>query len=258
MPLLIDRSNNNGADNYAAAKNAGVTHAYFKATDGTDFVDSTFLTRRAEAHAAGIVAGGYHFAEHGDPIAEANHFLSVVGHPRAGQLRPCLDLESGEDEAWTAAFVSHLKTELGYWPVLYGNTSTIPALRSASASIKACPWWRAEYGPNDGTRHPLQGGDQGASAHQYTSVAHIAGISGNTDASVFLEPVAVMLVPTPAKKAKKWAKPDHYEVHYTDVFGDAQVVKTKHPGLWEHRHPLARRRSHTGLAGVHVIPKFKP
>src|SRR5213078_153580 len=103
MTLLIDRSNNNGPDSYAEAKNAGVTHAYFKATDGTGFVDSTYKDRMKRAQAAGIVCGAYHFAENGSPIAEADHFLSVIGTPAAGHLRPCLDLESGGSAAWAAA-----------------------------------------------------------------------------------------------------------------------------------------------------------
>jgi len=253
MTKFIDRSNVNGADNYKAA---GITHIYLKATEGTSFVDSTFLSRRAEAHAAGAIAGGYHFAQNGDPVAEANHFLAVVGHPRPGQLRPCLDLETGESAQWAGEFVQRVRSVLGYWPVVYGNTSTIPALRAANAAVRACPWWRAEYGPNDGQRHPLQGGTLGCSAHQYTSVATIPCISGHTDQSVFMPGgEAAMLVPsaTPAKKRKKWRRPAYYELHYTDVFGDAQVVKTRFPGIWEHRHPMARRRP----PGVHAVPKFK-
>jgi GH25 family lysozyme M1 (1,4-beta-N-acetylmuramidase) len=236
MTLLIDRSNNNGADSYAEAKKAGVTHAYFKASDGTGFVDSTYKDRMARAHAAGIICGAYHFAEHGSPVAEATHFLSVIGTPAAGHMRPCLDLESGESAAWAAAFVEHLHAKLGYYPVLYGNTSTIPALRSASAAVRACPWWRAEFGPNDGTRHALQGGDMGASAHQYTSTAHVPGIEGATDASVFLAPAATMLVPA---TRPKWRRPKSVTVHWVGGDGKPRSREFRGLGWFQFRHPRA-------------------
>jgi len=251
MTILIDRSNNNGTDDYAAAHKAGVTHAYFKATDGTGFVDSTYHDRCARARAAGIIPGGYHFAEHGDPVAEANHFLSVIGTPPAGHLRPCLDLESGESAAWAAAFVERIHAKLGYWPVLYGNTSTIPALRAANASVRACPWWRAEYGPNDGQRHALAGGDMGAAAHQYTSEAHIAGVEGATDASVFLVPVAALLIPG----AKPVRKPKFIGVtsHWTGKDGKPKSGDFRGDYWFKVRHPRAILHGE-----VRHVPRFKP
>jgi len=237
MTLLIDRSNNNAADSYTAAHKAGVTHAYFKATDGTSFVDATYKDRMARAQKAGIIVGAYHFAEHGDPIAEADHFLSIIGTPRAGHLRPCLDLEEGQDAAWASAFVRHVQEKLGYWPVLYGSTSQIPAVRAGSGSARACPWWRAEYGPNDGGRHPLTGGDMGAAAHQYTSIAHIPGVDGDTDASVFLSQPAVMLVPS---TRPKWRRPKG-GVAVSWVGGDGKPRSGTFRGLgwFQFRHPRA-------------------
>lgn len=236
MGILIDRSNNNSADDYAAAHNAGVTHAYFKATDGLSFVDATYKDRMKRAQAAGIVCGAYHFAEHGDPVTEATHFLNVVGKPTAGHLRPCLDLESGESATWADAFLRHVHAELGYWPVLYGSTSQIPAVRAGSSAARACAWWRAEYGPNDGGRHALQGGDMGAAAHQYTSAAHITGVEGDTDASVFLASPVVMLVPA---TRPKWRRPKG--ITATWVGGDGKPRSGDFHGLgwFQLRHPRA-------------------
>lgn len=251
MTRFIDRSNVNGAASADDLKKAGVTHLYAKASEGTGFTDATWAGRRDAAHTAGVVFGSYHFAGHADPVAEANHFLGIIGTPKTG-LRPCLDLESGQSAAWTAAFVEHLHAKLGYWPVLYGNTSTIPALRAASKSVAACPWWRAEYGANDGTRHALQGGGQGAAAHQYTSVATLPGIAGHTDQSAFLDEAAMLI---PAAK-KHWPKPDHWGLDYTDANGKRQHVKTKHPGLWQARHRHARDRGELTTTPVfHPIKK---
>lgn len=249
MTRFIDRSNVNGHDDY---QKAGVTHIYLKASEGTGFTDSTYNTRRAQAHAAGAVVGAYHFASSGDPIAEADHFLSVIGTPKSTppHMRPCLDLESGQSATWADAFIRHLHAKLGYWPVLYGSTSTIPAIRNGSAAAKACAWWRAEYGPNDGGRHSLQGGDMGAAAHQYTSVASFPGISGNTDASVFLSAAGLksMLVPVPVKKFKR---PKGVNTTWSRRDGSRVTKRFRGDGWFKLRHPRAIWRGPVDHKPIH-------
>lgn len=228
MTTFVDRSNVNGADDYSKAP---VTHLYLKATEGTGFVDQTYQQRRSQALNAGAIVGAYHFAGHNDPAAEADFFLSRIEKPKPGELRPCLDLESGQSQAWAERFANRIKSRLGYYPTLYGSTSFIAPLRARSSVLKACPWWRAEYGPNDGHPHELAGGDLGAAAHQYTSVATVTGISGHTDASLLLDEAA-LLVPHPKPKKARW-----------DVKVDGKVVATRlrpfRVKLWEARH---RRR----------------
>jgi len=56
LTVFIDRSNVNGPDDYKAAP---VTHLYLKVTEGTTFVDSTYLQRRAQGKAAGAKVGVY-------------------------------------------------------------------------------------------------------------------------------------------------------------------------------------------------------
>lgn len=192
---FIDRANVNGADDYKLAASKGLKHAYFKLTDGVNFVDATEPGRVAASRAAGVVVGVYHYAERNDPVAEAEFFLSKVGKPHPGDLRPALDLESAESKEWAEAFVEHCHKVLGFWPVLYGNTSFVGPLRASSAILRNCPWWRAEYGVNDGTRHPLEGGTQGATLHQYTSVGSFPGIDGHTDLNVYVANPAGLFVP---------------------------------------------------------------
>jgi len=251
VTIFIDRSNVNGVDDYRVAP---VTHLYLKVTEGVGFVDTTYAHRRVQGLAAHARIGGYHFAALQNPIAECDFFLEHV-IANAGGLRPCLDLERGtvvSDKAWAEAWISHFKSRKNYLPTLYGSTSLIAPLRASSALIKSCPWWRAEYGPNDGNRHPLQGGDMGASAHQYTSVAHVPGISGNTDQSAIIQ-LAQLFVPEAPRQPKKWPRAHHYDLHYTDKFGDRQMVQVASPRRWQMRHPLAQRRP----PGVHPVPRFK-
>ena len=195
---FADRSNVNGADDYAVARKAGLAALYLKVTEGVSFVDKTYNERRQAAQAAGIkLVGGYHFADLDDPVEEANFFLANLVKPQVGNLLPVLDLERGKvvtDVKWAEAFVTRVKAVLGYYPAIYGSTSLISPLRAQSAILRACPYWRAEYGINDGADHPLQGGEQGAALHQFTSVGRFPGLSGNVDLNHFLHPTA-MLVP---------------------------------------------------------------
>lgn len=233
MTRFIDRSNVNGPDSY---KTARITHIYLKATEGTGFVDSTYHDRKLEAEQAGAVTGAYHFADLQNPATEVEHFLAVIGHAHPGHFRPCLDLERGtvvSDVPWAETWIGHFHKSQGYLPTLYGSTSLIAPMRTTSALIRACPWWRAEYGPNDGKHHALQGGDMGAAAHQYTSVATFPGISGNTDASVFVSASGAkdLMVPTVEPPKNLWT------MRTRDRFGKKEKERTEQPAHWLMEHP---------------------
>lgn len=197
MGYFVDESNRNaGGGNY---REGPVVRLYLKRSEGTTFVDETFSERIVAAHDAGAVCGAYHFGGHDDPVAEASFFLSLSGtRPRPGQLRPCLDDEAGASDAWVEAFLLHCRKVLGYWPTYYASTSVGAPRRQRSAIIRKCPWWRAEYGANDGRCHPLSAGGLGAAAHQYTSVGQVPGLSGPRDLSVLLSPT--LFVPVPPSK----------------------------------------------------------
>ena len=51
-----------------------------KATQGTGFVSKDFVRQYQQAKENGKLVGCYHYAEGGDYVAEANHFLDVVGN----------------------------------------------------------------------------------------------------------------------------------------------------------------------------------
>ena len=226
---FIDRSNVNGKDNY---RTAGVGYLYLKATQGDSFVDATMKSRMDAAKQDGVkIVGVYHFADHNDAVAECEHFLSVAPKPAPGQFRECLDVETGQSVAWVEAWVNHFKAHRGYLPVIYGSTSVIGPMRAASKIIRSCPWWRAEYGPDNGHLYPLVGGAQGATAHQYTSKAEFSGISGYTDASVFCRPAGPMLVSRPrhpvsriSRSAWEWAQ------------WFLSIGKYKNIGRWQYLH----------------------
>src|SRR5439155_18188908 len=65
-------------------------------SEGTDYVDPTYATNRADATSAGLAFGAYHYAQPssttGDAVDEANHFADTA-QPESGDLLPVIDLE---------------------------------------------------------------------------------------------------------------------------------------------------------------------
>jgi lysozyme len=89
----VDVSHHQGTIDWNAAKAAGVTFAYIKATEGTQYQDPAFVQNWSGAGASGIVRGGYHFFSldtSGEKQAE--NFLRVAPVD-PNTLPPAIDLE---------------------------------------------------------------------------------------------------------------------------------------------------------------------
>lgn len=186
---MIDLSNNNGGRvDFAKVFAGGTRRIYLKATEGTNFVDATYLQRRHAANAEKLLTGAYHFA-HGkvSPKEEADFFLKHIGvlHP-AKDLRPVLDLEMGTASAafgkWAVEWLAEVKKHVGIVPLVYSYASFA---ESCKFTKPPAPLWLAAYGPNDGKEHPYSTPRPWRSvvAHQYTSKATVKGVTGYVDQS---------------------------------------------------------------------------
>ncbi|MCL2448480.1 MAG: hypothetical protein FWD17_05995, partial [Polyangiaceae bacterium] len=103
----IDVFDGQGAIDWAAVADAGVAFAYVKATQGTYDTQATFDANWANAAAAGVARGAYHFFDPTeDGAAQAAYFLSAIAHASPdgglapGELPPMLDVEcpDGDDD----------------------------------------------------------------------------------------------------------------------------------------------------------------
>ncbi len=128
----IDVSNHQGAIDWRAVAEDGITAAYIKATEGQTFVDERFGENWAGAASAGLRRGAYHFFSLCSPgAAQAAAFLRVV--PKDPQaLPPALDLEWGACEnrpdkasfqREVTAFIEAVEREVGKPVVLYALPS---------------------------------------------------------------------------------------------------------------------------------------
>ncbi|MFI5297319.1 MAG: glycoside hydrolase family 25 protein [Polyangiales bacterium] len=141
VPMLegVDVSHGEGTIDWVKVKAAGIDFAFIKATQGTYNTQATFAAQWSGAKAGGVARGPYHFFDPTeDGIAQANHFLSVVGVLDADDLPPALDLEcpdgsstclgfAGGTGAATAAeirqrmldFMTTVQTATGKKPIVY-------------------------------------------------------------------------------------------------------------------------------------------
>lgn len=215
MTKIIDVSNNNGHVDFMAAKKAGAVGVYLKVTEGTSFVDSTYLSRRKAAKAAGLKVGGYHFAHPGNSgSAEASFFLKHLVYEK-GDLVPMLDMEtdSGKPKAYTAAFVKAVKAKHGHCGLYCGGWFITKYGLEAYR-----PRWIPSYGAkptlayeawqfSDGTaKYP------GAILHLDTSyVTDMAALTGSTK-------------PAPAPKPKPKPKRRHFTRYFVNFAGKVRRV----------------------------------
>ena len=108
----IDVSHYQGAINWSDVASGGISFAYIKATEGTNFVDPRFAQNWAGAEAAGLRRGAYHFFTLCSPGPDqATNFLNTVP-VESDSLPPALDLElSGNCSARPPA--SSVEAEIG-------------------------------------------------------------------------------------------------------------------------------------------------
>lgn len=149
--VVIDLSHFNSVSSFDAVKADGIVGVMHKATQGVDFQDPLYHSRRTQALAAGLYWGAYHFGIGGDGVAQAQYFLSFV-NPISTDLL-VLDFEQNtQGSSMTLAeaeqFVTQIHDVTGRWPGLYGGSYLKELLGSVTnPTLANCWFWLSEYGP---------------------------------------------------------------------------------------------------------------
>ena len=130
---------------------------FLKACEGTNAVDSTFVSHRAGAHGQGIPYGAYHFLRAGQGAAQCAHFLAVTGDLRQ-YIGFMLDIERGADglipsKADVTAFVNAWKAATSLPLFQYGPKGIL----AATSGSQNGPLWLADYpgGGYPGDNYPI-------------------------------------------------------------------------------------------------------
>jgi GH25 family lysozyme M1 (1,4-beta-N-acetylmuramidase) len=190
----IDISHWQGVIDWTKVAAAGKRFAFMKASESTDFVDNTYVTNRAQAGAAGLYVGAYHFAQPstgvGDAIAEADHFINTA-QPASGDLIPVLDLERSGGlsqvalDAWVKAFMGRVYERVGVKAIIYVSPNFWRTYMGDTTWFGANGYdilWVAHW--TTGVAPSVPGGNwagDGWTFWQYTSDGAVSGITGRVD-----------------------------------------------------------------------------
>lgn len=153
IALAIDPYEGNDINWEQLATDKRVVAIIHRATTG-DRVDRKYFERRDEAKMRGYKWGAYHFAKPGDPIRQADFFLSTV-KPAADELM-ALDLESVDSAKHMSfddarIFIKRIKEKTGRYPMVYANNEVTKAIAERYGEdevFSRTPLWYARFKKN--------------------------------------------------------------------------------------------------------------
>ena len=129
----IDVYHGDGEVAWPSVYSSGITFAYIKATQGTEYRDPEYRANMTACRAAGCYGGSYAFLrQYESGSDQALAFLADVGDLR-GQLVPALDVEAYLTEPWTLdahettakvlAFIATVQQKTGRGMIVYVSPS---------------------------------------------------------------------------------------------------------------------------------------
>ena len=186
----------NGIDisGYQAELNAGIVPSDFviiKATEGTNYINPTWEEQAGQVIQTNKLLGFYHFASVGNPIAEADFFISVV-KDYIGKAVLVLDFEAGAINAWgnvgARQFLNRVKEKTGINPMIYMSAEVTRQFNWSIIS-STNTLWVAQYASMSPTGYQSEpwtdgkgyGAWSSATIHQYSSAGSLANWNGNLD-----------------------------------------------------------------------------
>ena len=150
---VIDISHHNTITSFTTVRNDGVVGVIHKATEGRDYRDKEYWTRKSQAKQAGLKWGSYHFSSSANPLLQVENYLSYA-RPEPDEII-CLDYEpssSGTNMSYgqMVEFVELIHQELKRYPFVYGGHLLREATKNVTDSVLTkCPLWYARY-PDSG------------------------------------------------------------------------------------------------------------
>lgn len=183
-PIVIDISHHQATADFAKVKAGGTVGVILKATEGTSYVDPTYIDRNEAALRAGLMTAPYHFLKPGSIERQMDWFLAKT-QPDDGS-RLVIDYEAeGLKIADLEAAVRYLKTNAPKCELtVYGANGFLGAqlgnkkndLLAANTSL-----WVASYRNDAPTITNLKPTWSVWSLWQYTDKSTVDGVPGPVD-----------------------------------------------------------------------------
>lgn len=187
-----------GHINWHKVKNeTDIVFAITKATQGIFLIDPTFDTNWVGMRRVNLIRGAFHFfLPKTNPIAQANHFLKVVGDIlHTTDLPPILDVEDYPlwvREGWRTIpihtriarirrWLERVESVTGRVPIIYTSWSSWQAITGDSQDFVRYPLWVANYGVTTPSMPANNWGGRGWFMWQFTEHGEVSGINPPTD-----------------------------------------------------------------------------
>ena len=188
----LDVSRFQGDIDWTRAREAGVSFAFLKATEGGDRVDPTFRHNWRATRHAGIPRGAYHFFYYCRPASEQAAWFIKNVPAEAGALPPVLDMEwNGTSPTCrlrpppetvrkeAAVFLSALTRHYGQRPIIYTTVDFWE--RNEMWRLKGYEFWLRSV-----AAHPSDNYDGHQwTFWQYTGTGLVPGVDGKVDINAF-------------------------------------------------------------------------
>ena len=147
----IDVSHHNGDVNWDLVKKSGVDFVILKASEGSGFVDGTFIKNAVNAKKAGLKIGAYHFFRaRVDGEIQADNFLKQILGVEL-DIEPVLDWEvddglSADMNAYQARrFLNKVEQKTEKKPIIYTGPSFFADKMKSPSGFEAYKLWIAHY-----------------------------------------------------------------------------------------------------------------
>jgi GH25 family lysozyme M1 (1,4-beta-N-acetylmuramidase) len=193
----IDVSHHQNEIDWTQVAASGVRFAIAKASEGTGYVDPMYSTNRAEAMAAGIMFGAYHFARPDlhpfNPVPEADHFVDTA-QPAPGNIIPVLDLERSGDLTpaqltdWVLQWLGQVTARTGVRPIVYTSPNGWKDRMADTTAIADAGYtvlWVAHWNVAAPTLPANDWQGNGWKIWQYSNCGDVPGIDGCVDLDYF-------------------------------------------------------------------------
>ncbi|WP_267202470.1 GH25 family lysozyme [Limosilactobacillus kribbianus] len=199
-----------------------------KATQGTGYVNPRCNHQWDLAGSLGKLRGLYHYAGGGNPVSEAQYFISNIKN-YVGQGILILDWESYQNASWgnsnwARQFVDEVHRLTGVWCVIYVQES---ALWQVANCANTCGVWVAKYASMNWNSWTLP--NMGVSAGAFGALTGWQFTGGDMDRSIFyISKEGWQALANPGRNGwqgngNTW----HYFENGTEVKGDWRKVDGK-------------------------------
>ncbi len=182
----VDLSKWQGAVDFAKIRAAGKTYVFVKLTEGDDDVDPDYVRNVADARAAGLYTGSYHFYSTADTAQAQFDNLSKHLDLKPGDLPPVIDIEVLSQNSLPdlaselTTFLGLIESRYGVKPIIYSGENFANTQLKGFADY---PLWLAEYTGAPQPQLPL---DWSAwTFWQHSQSGRVDGVDGDVDLDRF-------------------------------------------------------------------------